>query len=480
MDRIRILFLAANPSDTAQLKTDEERRRIESEILKSPHRDRIQLVYEPAVQPGSLIEVLRRHRPQIVHFSGHGSEANEIILESDDGSSRLLGIDALEELFRLQGKGVRVVVLNACYSRAQAEALTRHVDFAIGMSEAIPDPMAIDFATAMYQGLAYGEAVRPAFDAALLQLRLAGLPRVSGPGRDLGGAAPAPVEAQGLIPEFLCRPTVDAATAVLIDDGVPAPPAPGPRLNPRLLVGPRALVVGAGLIGTLALVFVAGRLATSGGQGRGAATTTPSSPAPSPTEATAPPDVRPRAVPAATSPARFKIVDVFNTDWPGSGSATGPDGTEYNYAKIIDPQTGDPSFWKADACVFTFDCAKSELVPSVLIKGIRVIVQDYQPPPPYDREFFAAVERAHVYYCEIAPPKGERNSFPAVLLDKDGKPTQKEVVRLREEGEEAFKVRINTRTPGLYTIRCEMVVGYRDVLETVRLSEPKQYLFGNN
>ena len=188
MNPVKILFLAANPSDTAQLKTDEERRRIEAEILKSPHRDRIQLVYEPAIQPSSLIEVFRRHRPQIIHFSGHGSEANEIILESDDGSSRLVGTDALAELFRLQGKGVRVVLLNACYSRPQAETLTRHVDFAIGMSEAIPDPMAIDFASAFYQGLAYGEPVRSAFDASLLQLRLAGLPRLKGTSRDLSRA----------------------------------------------------------------------------------------------------------------------------------------------------------------------------------------------------------------------------------------------------------------------------------------------------
>ena len=220
MNLVKILFLSANPSDTARLKTDEERRKIEAEILKSPHRERLQLIYEPAVRPDSLIEVLRRHRPQIIHFSGHGSEANEIILESDDGRSRLVGTHILEELFRLQGRSVRVIMLNACYSEAQARVLTRYVDCAIGMNRAIPDPMAIDFATAFYQGLAYGEPVRAAFDASLLQLRLSDLPGLRGPSRDLvvDISTEAEVEGQRLIPELMERPGSDASQLVIVEE----------------------------------------------------------------------------------------------------------------------------------------------------------------------------------------------------------------------------------------------------------------------
>ena len=104
MRSFKILFLAANPSDTTKLQTDEERRRVEAEILNSPNREAICLVYEPAVRPQFLIDVFRRHRPQVVHFSGHGSKDNEVILETDDGGSRLVGADVLEELFPFKAR----------------------------------------------------------------------------------------------------------------------------------------------------------------------------------------------------------------------------------------------------------------------------------------------------------------------------------------------------------------------------------------
>jgi CHAT domain len=218
MRYFKILFLAADPRDTTKLQTDEERRRVEAEILKSLNRDAIRLIYEPAVRPQFLIEVFRRHRPQVVHFSGHGSPENEVVLETDDGSSRLVGADVLEELFRLQGEGVRVVLLNACYSQTQAAGLLRHVPCAIGMNRAIPDRTAVDFAAAFYQGLASGESVRRAFDSSLLQLRFLGPFGGSSDSRhlllrDLGAAGD--VE-KTLIPELLERDQGVAEGIVLL------------------------------------------------------------------------------------------------------------------------------------------------------------------------------------------------------------------------------------------------------------------------
>jgi hypothetical protein len=203
MNPIRILFLAANPSETTRLQTNRERRQIEVEILKAPHRDAIQLVYEPYIQPRILLELLRNHAPQVVHFSGHGSQEHEVILEDDDGLSRPVGSSALEELFRLQGASVRVVVLNACYSQGQARALIRHVPCAIGMDGAIPDTVAVSFAAAFYQGLVRGESIRRAFDSSLLQLRLENKPVRDGFRRDLEPAVTAD-GGRGLpIPELL-------------------------------------------------------------------------------------------------------------------------------------------------------------------------------------------------------------------------------------------------------------------------------------
>jgi hypothetical protein len=59
---------------------------------------------------------------------------------------------------------VRCVVLNACFTRRQGEAIARHVPCVIGMSREISDPAAIVFAEAFYLAIAYGLPVRKAFE----------------------------------------------------------------------------------------------------------------------------------------------------------------------------------------------------------------------------------------------------------------------------------------------------------------------------
>ena len=61
---------------------------------------------------------------------------------------------------------MRLVVLNACYSEAQARALSHHVDAVIGMTRAIEDSTAIAFAESFYSALADGRNLETAFNLA--------------------------------------------------------------------------------------------------------------------------------------------------------------------------------------------------------------------------------------------------------------------------------------------------------------------------
>ena len=70
---------------------------------------------------------------------------------------------------------IRCVVLNACYSEGQAEAIAQHIDCVVGMSRAISDPAAMGFATAFYQALGYGRDVKTAFDLGCAQIDLESL-----------------------------------------------------------------------------------------------------------------------------------------------------------------------------------------------------------------------------------------------------------------------------------------------------------------
>lgn len=161
---IRVLFLAANPSDTNPLRLDEEVREIDRVLRMARFRDMFDIRQHWAVRAGDLQELLLREQPDIVHFSGHGSAATEIILEGTDGRSHAVPARALERLFAVLRGNIRCVVLNACYSEGQARAIGNHIDCVVGMAKAVGDRAAVEFASAFYQALGYGRDVKTAFD----------------------------------------------------------------------------------------------------------------------------------------------------------------------------------------------------------------------------------------------------------------------------------------------------------------------------
>ena len=87
----------------------------------------------------------------------------------------MVSSETMRELFRVHGKGVRAVVLNACHSLEQAKVISEIVDFVVGMNDSIGDKSARVFAAAFYRGLGFGSTVQEAFDQGKLDLRLADL-----------------------------------------------------------------------------------------------------------------------------------------------------------------------------------------------------------------------------------------------------------------------------------------------------------------
>lgn len=127
------------------------------------------------MQVKDLQECLLRFKPHIVHFSGHGSSEGEILLEDSNGNSKPVSERALSTLFYVLKDNIRCVVLNACYSERQAQAIAQHIECVVGMSEAIGDKSAISFAASFYQALAYGRNVQTAFDLGCIQIDLESL-----------------------------------------------------------------------------------------------------------------------------------------------------------------------------------------------------------------------------------------------------------------------------------------------------------------
>ena len=173
--KIKVLFLAANPVDTPPLKLDEEVRAIDQALRRANYRDRFDFIQHRAVQYGDLQELLLRHQPDLVHFSGHGSETGELLLQGENGIAHPIREQTLSRLFSVLKDNIRCVVLNACYSEGQAAAIAQHIDVVIGMKHELGDDAARNFAAAFYQGLGYGRSVQTAFDLGCLQIDLANI-----------------------------------------------------------------------------------------------------------------------------------------------------------------------------------------------------------------------------------------------------------------------------------------------------------------
>jgi hypothetical protein len=179
--KTKILFLAANPAGTNHLALDHECREIEQKIRASEHRDGFEFVTKWAVRTGDLLQYLNQHRAHVIHFSGHGSTAEELILLDANDQAKPVSKTALKQLFTTLKDNIQVVVLNACYSRPQAEAITEIIDCAIGMNRGIGDRAAIVFAAAFYQAIGFGRSVQEAFESGKTQLMLDGIPEEKTP-----------------------------------------------------------------------------------------------------------------------------------------------------------------------------------------------------------------------------------------------------------------------------------------------------------
>ena len=161
----KILILAANPDSYEKLRLDQEVRSIEESLKRSLHREKFEIKSRWAVRERDFYRHVLELQPQILHFCGHGEGEDGIVLEDETGESHLISTDALASYFRLFAKtGLQGVVLNACYSAVQAEAISQVVDYVIGMNQEITDEAAQNFAVAFYDGLGVGIDVQDAFD----------------------------------------------------------------------------------------------------------------------------------------------------------------------------------------------------------------------------------------------------------------------------------------------------------------------------
>jgi cell division protein FtsL len=173
----KILILLANPQDKdfVPLELNRELHQVETALERSLDLNHFEILIRWAARVEDLRRELLHEKPQIVHFSGHGVGTYGLVLETDSRQKQFVSTEALAELFELCKDYVECILLNACYSEEQAIAIHRHINYVIGMNQAILDSAAIQFATGFYDALAAGRSYEDAYKVGCNAIALVGI-----------------------------------------------------------------------------------------------------------------------------------------------------------------------------------------------------------------------------------------------------------------------------------------------------------------
>ena len=174
----KILILTANPTNTKPLRLSEEVREIKSAWERSQNREQFEISIGEAVRPQEFRRTLLDHKPDIVHFSGHGGGEQGLALMADNGEAFLVKVAPLAKLFKALQEifFIDCVFLNACYSDVQAEGIYPYVNYVVGMNQKIGDEAAKQFAIGFYDTLFAGQSIKSAFDLGCNAIEMENIP----------------------------------------------------------------------------------------------------------------------------------------------------------------------------------------------------------------------------------------------------------------------------------------------------------------
>ena len=168
----KVLFLAANPDGPSSLHLDREARDLQEKIsrIKSPKVE-VVVEFRWATKITDIQDALFDTKPNILHFSGHGSNG---VLCFEDQQGKVAPVQGrdIANLVKLTDGNIDCVVLNACFSDEISALLSEHVQAVIGCVDSIDDEAAISFSRALYRAISHGETYEKAFNFAKLEVSM--------------------------------------------------------------------------------------------------------------------------------------------------------------------------------------------------------------------------------------------------------------------------------------------------------------------
>ena len=166
--KIRVLFVTTEPKGPARLDTTKELELLRGALQDGRASFHIDNVYHAT--RSSLMDALRDHKPEIVHFLVHGS-LEGAFFENREGGKALVTAEWLTSVFERHPE-VRLVVLNACMSavslaRPLVDSARTRIRGCLGWSDRVLEADARSFAVDFYERIAAGDSIYAAFRSAI-------------------------------------------------------------------------------------------------------------------------------------------------------------------------------------------------------------------------------------------------------------------------------------------------------------------------
>lgn len=192
-EKLKILFLASNPSQLGELSLRVEHSRI-AERLQNVDEELFDIKVNFATTSRQFIDRVIDYKPHILHFSGHGIKGNQVKDELADrldkaldgrggiafihpdkpGEHKILAARSLRKIIeRMLNAGkvpLKAVILNACYSEEEAKQISTHNLYAIGMEKAIADNTSVSFSSSFYEELCRARNIKKALNTSLMYM----------------------------------------------------------------------------------------------------------------------------------------------------------------------------------------------------------------------------------------------------------------------------------------------------------------------
>lgn len=160
-----LLYLGFQPEDAAPLMLEEELDAIDQRLATSSNGHTIKRHIYQDVGVEDIPGLLERIRPSVFHVSCHGDDKGYLRLRHN-GSFRDFPPEQLVERLKPAREHIRLVVLNACFSRPLRDALVEEGFTVIGTNDRVYSDRAGIFSSVLYSLIAEGLDLARAFDQA--------------------------------------------------------------------------------------------------------------------------------------------------------------------------------------------------------------------------------------------------------------------------------------------------------------------------